>query len=110
MTDDLDRQVTKNTIDIEVFKNTSGDTLRGINKLCDRMDKDREQNAKSFDGIDKLLRGKDSDNPGIVVRIDRLENFSKRVKGAIGSLITATITIAGTVLAWILGLFGEKGH
>ena len=110
MTDDLTKQVMENTINIEVFKKTSGDTLQGINRLCDSMDKDREQNRKSFDGIDKLLRGKDSDNPGLVVRVDRLENFSKRVKGAIGSLITATITIAGTVLAWILGVFGPKGN
>ena len=108
MADDSERTV-KNTIDIEVLKTTSGDTLRGINRICDTMDKDREQNKKSFDGIDRLLRGKDTENPGLIVRVDRLESYSKRIKTAIGSLITATITLGGTLLAWILGLFGSKG-
>ncbi len=107
MADDTEKQLTRNTIDIEVLKQTSGDTLRGVNKLCDHMDKDREQNAKSFDNIDKLLRGKDSENPGLIVKVDRLENFGKRIKGIIGSLITAMIAMAATVLSWALGLFGK---
>jgi len=107
MADDLHDKVTKNIIDIEVLKNTSMDVCKGIDKIVDQMDKDRDQNKKSFDGIDRLLRGKDAENPGIIVRMDRLENFSKRVKGAIGSLITATIALAATVLSWILGVFGR---
>lgn len=107
MADDLGEKVTRNTIDIEVLKNTSMDTCKGIDKICQTMDEDRKQNRKSFDNIDQLLRGKDSENPGLCTRMDRLENFSKRVKAAIGSLITATIAIAATVLSWILGVFGK---
>ena len=107
MADDLEKQVNKNTFDIGILQKTSGDTLTGVNKLCDQMDKDREQQAKSFNNIDKLLRGKDSENPGLIMKVDRLENFSKRIKGVIGSLITAMITMAATVLSWALGLFGK---
>lgn len=107
MTDELEKRVTENRIDIEILKNTSQDTLRGVIKICDTMDKDREQQAKSFNGIDKLLRGKDSENPGLIMKVDRLENFSKRIKGVIGSLITAMIAMGATVLSWALGLFGK---
>ena len=107
MSEDVEKRVTENRIDIEVLKNTSQDTLRGVNKICDMADKDREQNRKSFDGIDKLLRGKDSDNPGLMTKVDRLENYSKRIKAAIGLLGTAMIAMIATVLSWILGLFGK---
>lgn len=118
MTGDTEKQVNQNTIDIGVLKQTSGDTLRGVIKISDTMDEDRKENRKlldedrkenrkSFDNIDKLLRGKDSENPGLVMRVDRLENFSKRIKGILGSLITAMIAMAATVLSWVLGLFGK---
>lgn len=111
MPDDTEKQVTRNTMDIEGLKQASGDTLKGVVKLCETMDEDRKQNRKSFDGIDKLLRGKDAENPGIVVQIDRLENSSnrldKKIKNVIGASVTAMIAMAATVLSWALGLFGK---
>lgn len=114
MADDLEKQVAKNTTAIEVFKSSSEDTLRGLTRICDTMDKDRIENketfdkiGKSFSDIDKLLRGKDADNPGLVVKVDRLEHYSKRIKGVIGTLITAMIAMGATVLSWALGLFGK---
>ncbi|MCH7685513.1 MAG: hypothetical protein IH899_02325 [Planctomycetes bacterium] len=99
MTEDVEKQVIQNTISIEVLKKTTDDTLSGVNKIHD-----------TIDGIDKLLRGKDAENPGLVARVAMLENFSKRVKAAIASMITAIIAMAAAVLSWILGVFGTKGN
>ena len=111
MADETEKQVTRNTIDIEGLKKASGDTLVGVNKLCETMDEDRKQNRKSFDGIDKLLRGKDAENPGIVVQIDRLENSSnrldKKIKNVIGASVTAMVAMGATVLSWVLGFIGK---
>jgi len=96
MPDDLEKQVNQNTSDIRILTKTSDDTLTGVNNLCVQMDKDREQQAKSFNGIDKLLRGKDSENPGLIMKVDRLENFGKRIKGIIGSLIHLDAEIIDT--------------
>ena len=107
MADELEKQVNQNTLEIGILKKTSDDTLTGVNKLCDQMDKDREQQAKSFDNIDKLLRGKDTENPGLIMKVDRLENWSKRIKGILASLGIAIVGMAGTILSWALGLFGK---
>lgn len=96
MADDLEKQVTRNTIDIGILKNTSKDTLRGVNKIYEKLD-----------GVDKMLRGKDSENPGLMTKVDRLENWSKRIKGILAFMGAAIVTMAGTVMSWALGLIGK---
>ncbi len=111
MADDTEKQVNQNTFDIGILKKTSDDTLTGVNNLRVDLKEYCKQQSKSFDGIDKLLRGKDSENPGLVVKVDRLENSSnrldKKIKNVVGASVTAMIAMAATVLSWALGLFGK---
>ena len=93
MTDELEKQVIQNASDIRILTKTTDDILTGVNN------------------IDKLLRGKDSENPGLVLKIDRLENSSnrldKKIKNVIGASVTTMIAMAATVLSWALGLFSK---
>ena len=108
MTEELTKEVAKNTTNIALLTQAMGTTNKTIKELCVTIEKNTEQNGKSFKGIDEALRGS-KDNPGLFVRMDRQEQFTKRIKAILGTIITAIVGIITALFVWILGLFESKG-
>ena len=107
MSDDLTKDVQKNKTNIALLTQKMGQTHEKIDKLCDKIEKDTDQTRKSLKGIDDAFRGKDSENPGLFVRMDRQEQWAKRSKAIIGTIGTALLGMILAFFTWLLGFFGK---
>lgn len=112
MSEELSKDVQQNTTNIALLTLKMDTTLEKIDTLCDTISESNEQNQKTFKGIDDALRGKDSENPGLFVRMDRQEKFAERTKKQARTIIGMLgTTIGGIVVAffsWLISWF-QKG-
>lgn len=105
--DDLQKGVSKNMTDIAVLtekmtaSNEKMDTTNAnIEKLCGTIEKNTAQ-------TDEFLRGS-KENPGLLVRVDRLENYASRMKKKFNSIAAVLTTAALAFFSWLLGLWPHE--
>jgi predicted nuclease with TOPRIM domain len=73
-------------------------TNKNLNRLCNELEKDREETRA-------LIYGVDDDNPGLVRKMDRIEGYYQRQKKAWWAMMTAAI---GSGVAWVFNLVQGK--
>lgn len=83
-----------------------------VRRLCEEAERDRRERRERDKELDQLLHGKDNDNPGLLIEVDRLKSFKSRLKSHVawlwGALGAAFAAIAGSVAAWWLNNVGGK--
>lgn len=81
-----------------------------LNGLCKELESDRIERKKRDEKTHDLLHGKDTENPGLIVEVDRLKMFMARVARHVswfwGLFAAGLAASVGSLVAWGLGLFG----
>lgn len=79
---------------------------KSIATLCGAIEYDRDERRKRDDMMFRLLHGKDKENPGLIMEIDRIRTWKKRVHSHVnwiwgllsGVIISVLCAIAASVL------------
>lgn len=78
--------------------------MAAIKSVEDRVDATSEQLNRRLDRLSALLMGPHADKPGLVVRIDRIEQLLRQVRW-VGGMIAAVI---GSLASWAMTLLSAK--
>jgi hypothetical protein len=74
------------------------EVLAAIRALDEKIDANAEQTNRRLERINALLHGPHSDRPGIVLRVDRIEQLVRHARW-IGGLVAAAI---GSLASWAM--------
>jgi RecA-family ATPase len=78
--------------------------LLAVRAVEAKVDATAEQLNRRLDRINALLHGPHSDKPGIVLRVDRIEQLVRHARW-IGGLVAAAI---GSLASWAMTLLSAK--
>jgi len=82
---------------------------RSVDDLCKELAADRTDRKSRDEKVSNTLYGKDTQNPGLIVEVDRLKIFRKRVSGHMnwlwGALAAAIAASVGSLVARAMGVF-----
>ncbi len=81
---------------------------KAITQLCGEIDKDRQSRNQYQEKLSELLHGKDTENPGLIIEVDRLKNWRRRFGNHVNWLWGVLASAVASAVAWFLSQIGGK--